>query len=239
MGMAVADVARELGVTSRRVRSLIESGALPAEKVGGVYVLSERDVDAFARRYRPKHVRAMSPRIAWAAAALGDGVRPTWLRADELSRLRARLSSDEAPTGAWRAQLAAAGPRARFRAGAAQVDALLENPHTVRTGASATNVVGDRLTGAPGADVWVTSADVVTELARRLGLLRSSAGNVTISVPGADIDRISADGRNAFRLIVARDLLLEDDPRAHAAGEDLIIRVEREASWRVTRRPAE
>ncbi|MFE5309500.1 helix-turn-helix domain-containing protein [Isoptericola sp. NPDC056605] len=237
--MAVADVARDLGVTDRRVRSLIKAGALPAEKVGGVYVLSERDVDAFARRYRPKHVRAMSPRIAWAAAALGDGVRPTWLRADELSRLRARLSSEAAPTGAWRAQLAAAGARARFRAGPAQVDALLDSPHTVRTGASATNVVGDRLTGAPGADVWVANADVAIELTRGLGLLRSSAGNVTISVPGADVDRISADGRNAFRLIVARDLMLEDDPRARAAGEDLILHVEQEASWRVSRRPAQ
>ena len=238
MSMAVAEVARVLGITDRRVRSLIEAGDLRAQKVGGIYVLSERDVDAFARRYRPKHVRAMSPRIAWATAALADGLRPSWLRTDELSRLRARLSSGDAPSGAWRAQLAAAGTRARYRAGPVQVEALLDGPHTVRTGTSATNLVGDRLTGERGADVWVASRTVATELTRGLGLLRSSAGNVTISVPAADVDCISSDGENVFRLVVASDLMREDDPRTRAAGEDLIRQVEQDALWRVTRRPA-
>jgi hypothetical protein len=61
---------------------------------------------------------------------------------------------------------------------------------------------------------------------------------VTISVPAADVDCISSDGENVFRLVVASDLMREDDPRTRAAGEDLIRQVEQDALWRVTRRPA-
>lgn len=192
-------------------------------------------MDAFSRRLRPKHVRAMSPRVAWAAAALGDDVRPTWLRPDELSRLRGRLRKDASRGGAWRARLAAVGRRARFRTGPGQVDALLADAATVCTEASATNLAGDLLTGAPSASVWVADAAAASRLQRSLGLLRSDAGNVSIAVPNADVERISADGRNAFRLIVALDLLDEDDPRSQAAVEQLIRQVEQEARWQEAR----
>lgn len=224
MHLGVTDASERLGLTPRRVRALIGAGALPAQKVGSVYVLDERDVDAFAERDRPHHTRSMSPRIAWSAAALLDGVTPTWVRADELSRLRARLARSTTHTGTWRAQMArAAARRERFRAGPEQTAELLAHPLTVRTGRSATNLATDALVGTVGASVWVTDRELAEQLRRDLGLLRSSTGNVTIAIPAApNLPTLGADGVNAFRLVVATDLLAEDEPRADAAGAALL-----------------
>lgn len=223
MSLGVTEAARRLDLTPRRVRALIASGALRAEKIGATYVVQDRDVDVFAGVSRAKHVRSMSPRIAWAAAALLDGVGPTWLRADELSRLRARLRGS-AQISHWRPQtMKVATVRATFRGGPGQVSDLLEHPVTVRTGRSASNFVTDPLVGVVGASVWVLTAGTVIELRKSLGLLPSANGNITIAVPSVpNLPQLGGDGENAFRLIVATDLLREDDSRAQAAGKALL-----------------
>ncbi len=222
----VAEAARHLGVSDRRVRALIASGALAATRVGRTYLLSERDVDSFRLRSRPAHVRAMSPRVAWAAAAMADGTSPVWLRSDERSRLRSRLAAapDADVWQAWVSRRAAG--RLVLRGSAAQVAAVLADASTVRTGGSATNVASDRLVGPVAAEVWVASLDDAERLRRSLALLRTSAGNIVIHVPpAAAVPLLGADGENAFRLVVASDLLADDDPRASAAGAALLDQV--------------
>ncbi len=237
MTIGVGEAARTLGLTPARVRALIAAGALPARRVGRVHVLDERDVSQFGTQERPAHVRAMAPRIAWAAAALGDGVRPDWIRTDELSRLRARLSSAGGAVGTWRAQLRDIGERRRFRAGPDQVTRLLASPLVVRTGRSATNLVTDALVGPVGASVWAPTAAAANELQRSLGLLPSSTGNVTVGIPATDAPTAwGADGENAYRLIVAVDLLHDGDPRSVSAARALVDAVAREARWAVSGR---
>lgn len=224
MGIGVTGAADQLGVSTRRVRALIAAGALRAERVGGTYVLDEREVDSFADRDRPGHTRAMSPRIAWAAAALIDGDTPTWIRQDELSRLRARLTRAPSTPGAWRAQMrAVAESRRTWRAGSEQVAALMADPATRRTGASATNLVTDLLVGTASASVWVPDRTHLERLRRDLGLIPAESGNVTIAVPAVpDLSSWGTDGENVYRLIVATDLLADTDPRATAAGRALL-----------------
>jgi len=226
----VSQVAARTGLSSRRVRALIAGGALAATKVGAGYVLDEREVDDFVRRVRPAHTRPMAPRTAWAAAALLDGVSPTWLRADERSRLRARLGTSTIPSAwrTWSTHLAA--ERLWLRGSAEQVEAVLADASTVRSGRSATNLVTDPLVGPLGAVVWVRSSADADRLRRGLGLLRSAAGNVMVNVPPAiGLPALGPDGVNAFRLVVARDLLDEGGPRATAAGEALVRAVSDEA----------
>ncbi|GIG27015.1 helix-turn-helix domain-containing protein [Cellulomonas denverensis] len=227
----VAEVAARTGLSDRRVRALIADGALPATKIGTRYVVDELDVDAFLRHTRPPHTRAMAPRIAWAVAALLDGASPTWLRSDELSRLRSRLSRTSLPVvwRTWARHLAM--EQLSLRGSADQVEAVLADASTVRSGRSATTLVTDPLVGAPGAVVWTRSAEEAERLRRTLGLLRSAAGNVTINVPPPiGLTGLGADGVNAFRLVVARDLLDEDEPRARSAGEALLHSVAGDAA---------
>lgn len=225
--LSVSEAARRTGLSTRRVRALITAGALPATRVGAAYVLDERALDSFLRHERPSNIRALSPRIAWAAAALLDGVQPTWLRTDERSRLRSRLASAGATPGTWRAWTARlAQTRLTFKASPAQVEAVIAASSTVRSGRSASNLVTDPLVGAVGATVWTHTLEDVDHLRRTLGLLRSNAGNVTISVPPPfGLPTLGADGHDAFRLVVAHDLLTEDDPRALNAGNALLAAI--------------
>lgn len=225
--LSVTEAARRAGLSTRRVRSLISAGALSATKVGAAYVLDERDLDNFLRHERSPHIRALSPRVAWAAAALLDGVQPTWLRADERSRLRSRIASAGASPGTWRAWTARlAQTRRTFKASPAQVEAVLAASSTVRSGRSASNLVTDPLVGVVSATVWTRTLDDIDHLRRDLGLLSSSAGNVTISVPPPfGLPALGADGHNTFRLVVAHDLLTETDPRAVYAGAELLTAI--------------
>lgn len=222
--LSVTETATRTGLSTRRVRALISGGVLRATKVGAAYVVDDRDLDDFLRRERPAHTRAFSPRVAWAAAALLDGAQAGWLRADERSRLRSRLTSTGAAPGTWQAWTARlAQTRTTFRASPAQVEAVLSAPSTVRSGRSASNLVTDPLVGLASATVWTRTLDDVDHLRRHLGLLRSDAGNVTISTPPPiGLTALGTDGHNAFRLVVAHDLLTEDDPRSTSAGTALL-----------------
>lgn len=55
-----AEAARRLGIHPVSVARLIREGRLPAEKVGKTWVVTEADLEAFARGYRAR--RGRSPR---------------------------------------------------------------------------------------------------------------------------------------------------------------------------------
>lgn len=234
MMISVAEAATELGVGRARVRALIAHGMLDAQKISGAFVLEAADVDALAERERLAHVRAFSPRVAWACAALADGHRPEWVRADELSRLRGRLTRAGQHPGAWQTRLSRLSAHSdSYRAGPGQMSSLLTDPRTARTGQSATNLVGDHLVGPAGADVWVASEAELTAVRADFGLLRSSGGgNLTIRVPAAGrLPALGTGDGNAFRLVVAADLLGAADPRLKRAGIELLKSALGEHRW--------
>lgn len=84
--ITVATAAERLGVSPRRVRAMLQSGALSGERLGNQWM-----VDASSVRPSPRRAgQPFSPRIAWGFIELADGRVPNWVSATELSRLRMR-----------------------------------------------------------------------------------------------------------------------------------------------------
>lgn len=48
--ISTEQAAKELGVTMRRVQAMIQAGRLKAEKLGGVWLIHPRDLDAVRDR---------------------------------------------------------------------------------------------------------------------------------------------------------------------------------------------
>ncbi len=234
MGIGVGDAAERLGVGHHRVRTLIGTGHLAAERVSGVYIIDANSLDALAQLQRPAHVRAFSRRIAWACAALVDGDIPGWVTGSELSRLRSRLDNLPADAGSWAARLRSRAIHTWvLRGGSGQLRSLLANKNVARTGISATNLIGEAQMTADQAEIWVADSAAIRVLRADFGLLPSESGNVTIRV--ADVPELrglgTGDG-NAFRLIVAADLINGRDARARYAGGELLAATLAERRWR-------
>ncbi|WP_251152722.1 helix-turn-helix domain-containing protein [Cellulosimicrobium sp. Marseille-Q4280] len=88
MIVSVADAARALGVSERRVLAMLHSGELKGEKVGGRWVVSPHSL----RQPKPAG-RPMSPRNAWALILKTDSwldAQAAWKLNDRMSHLRDR-----------------------------------------------------------------------------------------------------------------------------------------------------
>jgi excisionase family DNA binding protein len=237
MAVDVLEAARRLRVSPERVRQLIAAGDLAATRIAGRHVLDEDTVDELAERTRPAAVRAFSRRLAWAAAALVDGEQPGWVSQSELSRLRRRLRDTDRDVDAWRTRLKARAATTRtYRVAAGNVRRLLRSPGVARSGVSARGLVTDRQISADTAAGWLAHADDLVELTRRFAMLPSDQGNVLLRV--ADVDGMNSASattagkdRDAYRLIVAADLLESSDARTSRAGRALLHGALDEQLW--------
>ncbi|WP_067430130.1 helix-turn-helix domain-containing protein [Nocardioides jensenii] len=89
--ISVPEAAARLGVVAQRVRQRIQDGSLPAERVGGQWIIDEKDLARIADSSAPG--RPLSERSAWAlvAAAEDNDALLHSLSAPDRSRARARL----------------------------------------------------------------------------------------------------------------------------------------------------
>jgi excisionase family DNA binding protein len=234
MVLGVEEAADRLGVSRHRVRQLIRSRLLAAERVSGRYVVDEAGVDALTQFDRPAHVRSFSRRIAWACAAAADGVAPVWVTHSEAARLRARMDALPSDAAGWVARLRArAANTVTLRAGRMQLPRLLSDERVARSGVTATNVVRDAQVSGDEAELWVQTDAELSSLRTSLGLLPSTAGNLTIrSAHVTGLTSLGSGDGNAFRLIVAADLLNGRDARARYAGQELLETALGERRWR-------
>ena len=234
MVIGVDEAAERLGVGSHRVRQLIGSGLLAAERVSGAYMIDQASLEALTDFERPSHVRSFSRRIAWACAADADGISPDWVTSSEVSRLRSRMDDLSLDAAGWVTRLRArAGNTVALRAGRPQMQALLADARAMRSGVTATNGVGDTQVSAEQAEVWVKDDGDLSSLRASLGLLPTNDGNImvrTAEVTG--LTHLGAGDGNAFRLIVAADLLSGRDSRARYAGQELLEATLAERRWR-------
>lgn len=79
--LSTAEAARRLGVSPRRVRALVESGELAAERVGRAWAIDEASVQA--RAEAPK-LKGRPKEAARDAFALGVGLLAGWVRKQHL-----------------------------------------------------------------------------------------------------------------------------------------------------------
>ncbi len=93
MFMSSTDAARELGVSERQVRRLVEGGQLTAERVGGRYALYENDV--FSRKRVKARGRNWSINARKAALDFLATGRTERIEGSQRSRLKARLRAME------------------------------------------------------------------------------------------------------------------------------------------------
>jgi excisionase family DNA binding protein len=134
MEVGVKEVAAQLGVTERRVRQLIDAGALPARRVAGRLLVEEAGIP----RSRPV-ARPMSPRIAWAFIHQLSNEPVVDISDRELSRLqdkyRALLASPQ-PAVLLRSWLRNRAQRLRLAIPPFEVEGLLQDPRLVPSGIS-------------------------------------------------------------------------------------------------------
>jgi excisionase family DNA binding protein len=66
--LSVADAAKRLGISPRRVQQLVKAGRLPAEEFGGAFIIKESDLGLVANR-RPGRPSAQPEIIAESVGA--------------------------------------------------------------------------------------------------------------------------------------------------------------------------
>lgn len=215
--MSVDEAAQQLHVSPSRVRAQIAAGELPAERLGGRWLLDHADVSALAaeKEGRPVGGRMMAPRMVWGLIAVADGVEPALLSSVERSRLRARLRSH--PNLSELARLAkkrASVHRLRVHPGV--LSRVLSMPGAVPGGVSAG---GHDLVQPDMVEIYLTeellekvSSDFAARPAPR------SETNLIARVPNVDFWPL--DDR-AGRLAVAFDLWDAGDARSRRAAQGL------------------
>ena len=227
MEVTTREAAQRLNVHRSRVRALIASGALRARRVGSQWLIDADSLDRQAALVGGNATgRSMSTRIAWATAALVDGLDDN-LVATERYRLRRRLA-DTQPTvemvQRWLSRRA--DDATRYRIGERDIDAVLCEDGVVSTGVSASDAYGLGLGTGGSGDAYVTG-EVQDRLVRGYALIPSSRGNLTLRVMNSawHLDSATtADGRRvAPRLIVGADLADDTDVRTQTAGRQLIL----------------
>jgi excisionase family DNA binding protein len=227
--LTTEDAAARLGVSTRRVRSLIEQGDLVAERVGRMYLIRAESVAELAMRRASG--RSLSSRMSW-AVLLSDLGRTNWgvvsvehrlSRTDRqrVLALRGRAVED----WAWLARRRAVTTRHVVRDG--YIGRLLDDSRIVRSGLSALRDHDVALTEQAGeAEFYVAAAERDHLLGDYLARA-DAAGRVIVHAVDADVIAHirRAGGSVMTAMTVGVDLAESADTRTRRAGHNLIQRV--------------
>lgn len=221
--LSVAEAAARLEVNQSRVRALIAAGLLQAERVGGRWLLDVGSLERYQRE-RVARGRMFAPRQAWGILMLAADIKPWWLCASEISRLRRVLREQSLETLARR--LGRRAERLFLYAHPADLSRLLAERLAVRTGLSAPERHQLALSGPDRGKVEIYyPASGITQLRNNYSLQSLSPPNVLLRVintawPFAEGIVIAPDS------VIAIDLLESDDARTRRAGLELLNRGE-------------
>jgi GNAT superfamily N-acetyltransferase len=222
--VAVDDAARQLGVAPSRVRALIASGLLRADKVGGRWLV---DWDSVLARERAQNApgRPLTALNAWALLLLAsDEEIPRRVDSNTRWRLRQTLS---------RRRLADLESRLDQRAGVHRLWALPGELRSLRmggdivvTGSSAAGELNLDLLAPDTVDAYV-HASTLNALVRDHGLepVAASEANVTLRVVPDDAWMLGGR-RTAPSAAVALDLAAYPDSRSARVGSELLERLD-------------
>jgi excisionase family DNA binding protein len=229
MGMAqfvsVPDAAALLDLSSARVRMLVANGGLPAEKIGGRWLVERSGIE-YRRGRRSAGGRRFEPANAWAVLAVASGDDLVGVDSGARSRARRALSLEGLESLAPRLERRAEVRRYSGHLG--EVARIAADHRLVASGVSAARAVGLDLVPGSEADGYISDSAVdgfVREHA--LAPAYRSAANVALRVVPDRAWAQFLDGReHAPEAAVALDLADEADPRSQAAGEKLLTRLD-------------
>jgi len=221
------EAAERLDVSTQRLRQLIVTRDVHAERHGHVWAVDPVSLEAYRRRRRPTAGRSLSPRIAWAAllSSFGTSVSSEIVDAFGLHRTEQtrieRLGSRDADDWRWLAQRRATAER--FQTFDAYLERIARRDGAVRTGVSAIADYDVDLVVLDGhLDVYLPEA-MAADIKKSMRLQPTSTGNLTLrSVADLEATTYIMQRTVMPRSVVAVDLLDDSDTRTARAGADLI-----------------
>lgn len=208
--MSVSDAADQLGVSTRQVQHLVDSGDLRRRVPGYV---DQTSVELLTAVRRGSHTRAWSEPTAWGAVALLSGITPGWMGESQRSRLKARLRtmapSDLVERTRNRARVSrySGHPATHARLREELVDTSMS---ATALGLAETNAVDGYLAS-------VALDDVVT----RHGLISDDRGRLTLRATTTDLTIVS-DLASRSTVLAVLDLAGSLDRRESQTGLDAL-----------------
>ncbi len=223
--ISVPDAADALGLSPARVRLLAANGGLPAQKIGGRWLVERGGVEK--RRSRGSAGgRPFAPRNAWAVLSLASGEEAGQIDSVTRSRLRRLLSFDGLSSLALRLERRA---EVRHYSGhPGEIRYILADKKLVASGVSAAREIGLDLLSGNEADGYVSDSDL-DGFVRDHALLPVAAvdANVVLRLVPDDVWAGFLKGRpHASEAAIALDLAEDVDSRSRAAGEKLLGRID-------------
>jgi hypothetical protein len=223
--ISVPDAADALGLSPARVRLLAANGGLPAQKIGGRWLVERNGVEK--RRSRGSAGgRPFAPRNAWALLSLASGEEVDQIDSVTRSRLRRLLSFEGLSSLALRLERRAQVHRYSGHPG--EIRHVLADKRLVASGVSAAQEIGLDLMSGNEADGYVSDSDL-DRFVRDHALLPAAAvdANVVLRVVPVEVWTESLKDRpHAPEAAIALDLAEDVDSRSRAAGEKLVRRLD-------------
>jgi hypothetical protein len=215
---SVSDVALDLGVSVERVRQLIGSGVLSAERVGGRWVLADSVGESVERRLVG---RPWSEAACWGVLWFGLGRPVPWLSMKQRQRARGRWGGgiDEHLD-----RLSARAKALSFSAHPSALSRMAEDARFVRGGLSAVRDHGLDLLVSDAVEGYVRLASVA-RFSKDFGLEKPSAGSGNVVLRVVDSLWPFDDGEKVVPpLVAALDLRESSDQRTQRAGRALLAK---------------
>ena len=219
--IGIADAARQLGVSPRRVHQMVAAGRLDGLRIGRSWVLDRADVQRIALSRREAG-RPWNPSSAWNVLALASGGPVRGGSPVERSRAKKRLQHGLEPLAN---RLRSRAQSHWFNAHPAVQAEILSQPGVVASGVSALAAHGADLMVSGQGEAYVRASQVA-EVADRFALdADSDRPNVRLRVVGDDDWPFEEEQRAASAPVVAVDLLDSDDERSRRAARELLARL--------------
>ena len=217
-GISAAQAARLLGISERRVRELVETGALPAERVGERTWLISADAVRRRASRAPSPGRPLSSRLAWHVLAHVqhrlDGAEPDFSAVSD-RRLRyqlKRLLSEPKPSGRWAQSLARRAERRRLWVHPGVVGDLLADERVHVGGAAAAGSLGLSFGGGARRVIYV-NIDHVKALTSQYGLVDDPSGDIELMAAPPEAAMLISQRGPVPTAVALADLLESEDAR--------------------------
>jgi hypothetical protein len=218
--ISVPDAADALGLSPARVRLLAANGGLPAQKIGGRWLVERGGVEK--RRSRGSAGgRPFAPRNAWAVLGLASGDE---VAVDPVVRSRLRRALALEGLGSLALRLERRAEVHHYSGHPGEIRHILTDERLVASGVSAAQEIGLDLMSGLEADGYVRDLDL-SGFIRDHALFSAAAvdANVVLRVVPGDVWADFLKGRpHASEAAIGLDLAEDADSRSQVAGKKLL-----------------